>query len=183
MDASDFQRQSRQAHDRRSQVGDLGETLVAAWLTEQQWHILHRRWHCRWGELDLIALSNIPQTESKARSNSQALSTLAFVEVKARGRGNWDADGLLAITPKKQEKLWKTAELFLATFPHLAEVPCRFDVALVSHSQLPNKQSAIVLPAEAAIADSPPIRVEIGKPVYLAGYCLTLEQYICNAIG
>lgn len=105
--------------------GALGEEFVAQWLQQQGWQILHRRWRCRWGELDLVV--GQPDSQSAAR-----LTKLVFVEVKTRSRGNWDSNGALAITPQKQAKLWKTAQLFLAKHPELAELPCQFDVALVA---------------------------------------------------
>ena len=107
---------------RHLDLGLRAEQQVGLWLSEAGWELLHHRWHCRWGELDWVAIA--PAAEAQPRS-------LVFVEVKARSRGNWDADGLLALNARKQAKLWQAAELFLAEFPELAELPCRFDLVLV----------------------------------------------------
>jgi putative endonuclease len=104
-------------------TGEIGETLVATWLTQQQSTILKRNWSCRLGEIDLIALT--PER------------TIALIEVKTRSAYNWDIDGLLAVSPTKQRKLWKTAELFILTHPQWDDFPYRFDVALVTHSPTP----------------------------------------------
>lgn len=123
-----------------STLGYRAEQHVGEWLTGAGWELLHHRWHCRWGELDWIALTPKPtNSPSEEASLKQARQTenqplhqdLVFLEVKARRRGNWDADGLLAITPKKQVKLWQAAELFLSEHPQWATLPCRFDVVLV----------------------------------------------------
>jgi putative endonuclease len=98
------------------EVGDRGEMLVAQLLQDNGWEILETQWRCRWGELDLIACDR---------------NWLLFIEVKTRSDRNWDADGSLAITPKKQVKLVKAASIFLSQHPQLSTLACRFDVALV----------------------------------------------------
>jgi putative endonuclease len=146
--------------------GASGEDLVAEWLQQQGWEILHRRWRCRWGEIDIIA-------------HRQLEATLAFVEVKTRRRGNWDAGGLLAITPQKQEKLYKAAELFLANRPDLAEIPGRFDVALVSCQQMPPGVST----GTPSVVPPSPVPVKLGEPVFRGQYQLTLQDYIESAFA
>jgi putative endonuclease len=139
--------------------GALAEALVAQWLIDQGWDILERRWHCHMGELDLVAY--------RCSTQPKAIAHLIFVEVKARSSGNWDADGMLAVNGQKQAKLWRSARLFLASHPHLAELPCSFDVALV-HCRRTASESGLEI-------SSP---VEMGQGVAIAGYTLTLHRYI-----
>lgn len=116
------------------ELGNFGEQLVCNWLVTKKCKVLHRRWHSRFGEIDLIA---------KGRSGQGKLrcEMLAFVEVKTRSQGNWDADGLLALTRSKQKKIRTTARYFLVRHPYLSDIPCRFDVALVScHAGSPSPQ-------------------------------------------
>ncbi|WP_204141422.1 YraN family protein [Halomicronema sp. CCY15110] len=108
----------------KRQLGDRGEALVAAWLRQQGWEIVAQQWHCRWGELDLVARhvdSNVG---------------VVFVEVKTRRRPGLDQGGRLAITPQKQQKLWRSAQTFLTEYVAYSDLPCRFDVALVSQGKL-----------------------------------------------
>jgi putative endonuclease len=143
-------------------IGTLGEQLVARWLQLKNYKLLEYNWHCRWGEIDLIAQDQISQA-------------IAFVEVKTRRAYNWDADGLLAIDPNKQQKLIQTASLFLSRHPLLAEFPCRFDVALVSY-QSPVPKSLNVDSDLAQI-----LLLEIGQTVTVQGYQLTIKDYLAAA--
>ncbi|MCA1993628.1 MAG: YraN family protein [Coleofasciculus sp. S288] len=177
-------------------LGKLGEQVVAAWLRTQGWVILHHRWHCRWGEIDLIACSgtgewenSIASFETNQRLNLRCTRSpahplppsplLVFIEVKTRSRGNWDADGLLAITPTKQAKLWRTAELFLCEHPDLENLPCRFDVALVRCQRMSGRSHPDSAPD--TILQLPP--VQLGQPVLVAGYRIILQDYIESAFG
>ncbi|MGK7946176.1 MAG: YraN family protein [Microcystaceae cyanobacterium] len=158
--------------------GILGEELVAKWLNQQGWQILHRRWQCRWGELDIIAMKNSPFRNNSGQ-NFPNFPIIAFVEVKTRSRGNWDEDGLLAVTESKQKKLWQTAELFLSDRPELADYSCSFDVALVRCNNAQKNSSFLIHPSpEKQLSE---LTVEMGKSVDLAGYQLILQNYISSA--
>jgi len=152
------------AKSKRAKIGELGEQVVALWLAGQGWEILHRRWRCRWGELDLIARQQSPEKKNED-------TNLIFVEVKTRSRGNWDEGGLLAVTSQKRAKLGHAAALFLSENPDLAVLPCRFDLALVRSRQ----QSATRAPKKNCPG------VALGQPFYLSGCELTLSQYIQSA--
>ena len=130
-------------------IGALGEDLVTQWLESNNWLILHRRWRCRWGEIDIIA----------QREDDSGTVILIFVEVKTRSAGNWDAGGRMAIAPSKQVKLCRTAAMFLANFPEKADYPCRFDVAIVCCQRKITKTNAIF-------------------SLSASGYYLTLQEYI-----
>ncbi|MCY7321616.1 MAG: YraN family protein [Phormidesmis sp. CAN_BIN36] len=162
---------SGSAKNTRATIGILGEEFVADWLRSQDWQILHYRWHCRFGEIDVIAQAQMPPC-------------LTFVEVKTRSKGNWDGDGLLAITPSKQKRLWQTAQLFLMAHPDLETLPCRFDVALVRCQSAPKKRAqGLNLGAPLLQKSQLLFSVKSDLPVTrtIAGYHLTLHQYIPEA--
>ncbi len=159
-------------------LGTLGENLVAEWLQQQGWEILQRQWHCRWGEIDIIALGRDRETEiNRGNENSRFpipdSQTLAFVEVKTRRRGNWDAGGMLAVTAAKQAKLWQTAEIFLSNRPDLANNSCRFDVALVRCEPLRQNDRQIL----------PPLTAVNSQSAVVENYLLTLQEYIRSAFS
>jgi putative endonuclease len=85
-------------------IGLLGEELVIQWLQSTGWVILHHRWRCRWGEIDIIARLEPQKKSDKYPLPSHSFPMLVFVEVKTRSRGNWDLGGLLSITQQKQAK-------------------------------------------------------------------------------
>ena len=84
--------------------GTWGEAQVANFLRRRGYQLLAHSYHCRFGEVDLIARQG---------------SMLCFVEVKTREY----------VTRQKQEKLRRTAACYLAA--HELDCPVRFDVAEV----------------------------------------------------
>lgn len=173
-------------------LGLWGETLVAHWLVAQGWSLLHHRWRSRWGELDLIAQQ--PNFSKPTQGSRSSTATLVFIEVKTRGQQNWDADGLLAITPQKQAKLWKTAELFLASDARYADLPCRFDVALVAWQRLPLRSRSahppaipqplnLRLQAFLDLKTLPHPAIALGQPVIVGSHQLILNDYLQDAIN
>ena len=144
-----------------NEIGTLGETLVGRWLQLNNYELLEYNWRCRWGEIDLIA------QERTSRA-------IAFIEVKTRSAYNWDADGLLALNAAKQQKLIKTASLFLSKHPSLAELPCRFDVALVSYQSCNLTKNANF---DFAQID----HLEIGQAITINRHQLTIKDYLAAA--
>ncbi|KAF3887955.1 MULTISPECIES: YraN family protein [Nostocales] len=124
-------------------IGIAGEDLVVNWLESQGWTILHRRWRYSRGEIDIIAQFNEEGLDAENRKKvlppSRSSPLLAFVEVKTRSQLNWDAGGRIAVTQRKQAKLWRTALMFLAKYPEKANYSCRFDVAIVGYQQTPQE--------------------------------------------
>ncbi|MEJ6484228.1 YraN family protein [Nostoc punctiforme UO1] len=161
-------------------IGHLGEDLVAQWLQSTGWIILHRRFSSRYGEIDIIAQHH-GQTGEKlltqhslrakrpATANSTQHSLLAFVEVKTRSSGSWDAGGRSAITPQKQAKISRTAGIFLAQYPEKADYSCRFDVAIVYCQRISKNQTAVIATQEALATSS------------TDGYKFKLQEYILAA--
>lgn len=98
--------------DRRL-LGRWGEALVAADLRGKGFDLVAAGWHCRMGEIDLIA--------SDGRY-------LCFVEVKLRKNARF-VQAREAVDRRKQEKLRLAAQLYLAENP--TRLQPRFDVAEV----------------------------------------------------
>lgn len=93
--------------------GDWGEAQVAEYLRDRGYRIVVSKYHCRFGEIDLIARDK---------------ETLCFIEVKLRSNLDFGLPREF-VTYSKQQKLRTTAEYYLAT--HDPDAVCRFDVAEV----------------------------------------------------
>lgn len=91
------------------ETGRFGENEACRYLIEKGYEIIARNYRSRFGEIDLIARRD---------------GTVVFVEVKTR-RDSAFAEAAQAVGPAKQEKLRKTALMWLS---EQGEQPARFDV-------------------------------------------------------
>lgn len=97
----------------RKLLGRWGEAKVGEYLRKRGCRLLAAGWHCRMGEIDLIADDG---------------TYLRFVEVKLRKDDRF-AQPREAVDARKQERLLVTAKLYLAGHP--TRLQPRFDVAEV----------------------------------------------------
>ena len=98
----------------RAALGRDGESAAASIYQARGYALLARNWRCPAGELDLVVARD---------------GLLVFCEVKTRS-GTAFGDGYEAVTPSKQRRLRRLAELF--SFEHrLPLESVRFDVASV----------------------------------------------------
>ena len=95
--------------DRRL-LGRWGEAIAAEYLRKKGWKIIAAGWHCRHGEIDLIAVNR---------------KYISFTEVKLR-RSDKIAQAREFVDRHKQERLITSAELYLAQNP--TRLQPRFDV-------------------------------------------------------
>ncbi len=141
-------------------LGKLGETLVAEWVPSKGGQVLATRWHCTFGEIDVVALN--------------AQGDLIFIEVKTRSPRNIDEDGVLAVTRTKQRKLIQSAKLFLLKHPSHRSRNCRFDIALVRATQCHSVKPKLPNTSKSKTRSSAFTRT-------IGAHELTLVNYIVNA--
>ena len=103
--------------------GVWGEAQIANYLRRRRYELLAHSYHCRFGEIDLIARKD---------------GVLCFVEVKTRTNLSCGLPREY-VTPKKQERLRKTAAWYLMVKD--LDCPARFDVAEV-YAEGPHPQKA-----------------------------------------
>lgn len=94
-------------------AGELAEQLAAKYLQKQGLKLLHANYSCRFGEIDLIM---------------QDGDTHVFAEVRLRS-GSAFGGAAASIDARKQTKIIRTAQHYLATLPRIP--PCRFDAIVM----------------------------------------------------
>ncbi len=103
----------------RLALGAAGEEQAAAWYEEHGYHVVHRNWRCRDGELDLVV--------RRGRE-------LVFVEVKTRRTDRFGIPAE-AVTRTKQRRLRTLAGRYLAATGERAG-SLRFDVVSILAGQV-----------------------------------------------
>ena len=92
-------------------TGEEYERKAEAYLRQQGYRILERNYHCRRGEIDLIAAEG---------------EMIVFCEVKYRSRIS-AGHPLEAVHPKKQQNMICSARVYLMQKGY-TDASCRFDV-------------------------------------------------------
>lgn len=95
----------------RRKVGAEYEERAAHFLEGQGYRIVERNYHCRLGEIDIVAREG---------------GYLVFVEVKYRF-DSAQGYALEAVDTRKQTVIRKVAQQYLLTHRLPMETPCRFD--------------------------------------------------------
>ena len=99
----------------RQQTGDRGEALACAYLREKGYRIITTNWHCKQGEIDIVAADG---------------DCLVFVEVRTRKSANTEA-AFASINPRKRKKLTQTAYAYLNAH-QLDDTEWRIDMAAIA---------------------------------------------------
>ena len=100
----------------RRQLGNAAEERAAQYLCAAGLTLVQRNYHCRMGELDLIARHG---------------DTLVIAEVRMRSSARFGG-AAASITAAKQRRIVLATRHLLARFPALQSRTLRFDALLVS---------------------------------------------------
>ncbi|QKT07039.1 YraN family protein [Gordonia sp. X0973] len=112
--------------DTRRQLGAVGETIAADYLTTLGWRVCARNWRNRYGELDIVAREPNP---------SGVADTLVIVEVKTRLNGAVYDDPVAAVTDAKLARMVRLAWMWIDERREAGDLPyfeaLRFDAISV----------------------------------------------------
>jgi putative endonuclease len=92
--------------------GDDYEKQAATLIADNGLRLLERNFSAKTGEIDIIA---------------QDCELLVFIEVRARSNRYFDS-AAGSVNARKQQRIIRTAQLFLQRRPQWVNTPCRFDV-------------------------------------------------------
>lgn len=99
--------------------GQCAEQLAAKFLRSNGLKVLTQNFHCRFGEIDIIAQDN---------------NTIIFIEVKYRKQTSFGG-AISAVPVSKQQKIIKSAQIYLQQAAlNEYNTACRFDVIALQGS-------------------------------------------------
>lgn len=107
--------------------GQVAESLAAEFLRKKGYRIVERNFECRFGEIDIIARDG---------------DDLVFVEVRSRKSAQC-LDPIYSVNKRKQQRIIKTAQVYLSKRSSKAPTPSRFDVVIVTLGPEP---STVLIP-------------------------------------
>ena len=96
--------------------GDEVERFALKYLTRKGLSLIEQNFNSRYGEIDLVMLDK---------------STLIFVEVRFRAKSS-HGSGAESVDYRKQQKIIKSAHIFLQQAKNMQHLNCRFDVVSVT---------------------------------------------------
>lgn len=102
----------------KAATGKAAETLAEQFLQRQGLRSLCKNYRCRIGEIDLIMMHD---------------DTLVFVEVRLRTNPNFSS-AAESVNGRKQQKIMRTAQLYLQQHQLSERVGCRFDVIALTRA-------------------------------------------------
>ncbi|MBD5410422.1 MAG: YraN family protein [Treponema sp.] len=105
----------------KKETGNYGETKAASFLIQNGYEIVKRNYGTRTGEIDIIAKKG---------------DLLVFVEVKTLPNGTPELLSLV-LNERKQKRIIKTAQSFLAKYRKYSNNYIRFDAIIVDMPGLP----------------------------------------------
>lgn len=97
-------------------AGAIAEDHALQFLLHKKLQLLCRNFRCRYGEIDLIMRDN---------------NALIFIEVRSRTPSSFGSP-VTSVDRRKQQKIIRTANVFLQYYPNYRHCSCRFDVVGVT---------------------------------------------------
>ncbi len=102
--------------EQRKQLGKDSEQLARKFLERQGYRLVQSNFHSKWGEIDLIMRKG---------------QELLFVEVRSKSNFRYGQPAE-TVNDTKQEKIRKTAQLYLYQHQEFGQCDCRFDVIAIA---------------------------------------------------